>query len=302
MRILLGAQSDSTAWLFDSRSATRYSHHALSENLTFPFSPAAALETSKVVSSKRAAVGVRLSDAEKQARYRARNREKILWRAKLWRKNNPEVANAQARASYLRRRDRVLEKNKTLKDYKHQHYLKHKEKYNKRACEYAKANMPKILAQGKIRRAKLRAERLEKEKALGPKIVKSQKEKNREYQFANREKIALRAKKWWKANRERKAFYAHKRRALKMGTSVGDRSAIVSWETRWRSKREVVCYWCRGKFLPKECHSDHIISLVRGGAHSVENLCISCSVCNFRKNASDPKTWNATLAQPALIL
>ncbi len=146
------------------------------------------------------------------------------------------------------------------------------------------------------------------------------KEADKAYYVENSEKIKARSLKWTEDNPERKranyrkwcrenpekhkAIYTksvHKRRAAKVGASIGDLEVIAAWEKKWRSKRSVKCYWCRGAFKPSECHQDHVIALSKGGAHEIGNLCVSCATCNFRKHAKTIARWNQSLSQPALL-
>ena len=94
---------------------------------------------------------------------------------------------------------------------------------------------------------------------------------------------------------------AAKRRALKRSAPIGDIEIITKWIEQWKAKRKVRCYWCGEKFPPNKCHMDHIISLARGGKHSIENLAISCFSCNSRKRAKSLDDWNAVLVQPVLL-
>lgn len=122
------------------------------------------------------------------------------------------------------------------------------------------------------------------------------------YQAIHREKIKAYVKLWWKSNRPKKHCYAQKRRALEIGSQVGNPKAILEWENKWRSRKEVMCYWCLGGFKPIKCHADHIVALTIGGSHSIDNLCISCQQCNNRKRSKTVKAWSCELSQPPLPL
>jgi len=49
-----------------------------------------------------------------------------------------------------------------------------------------------------------------------------------------------------------------------------------------------VCQYCHKSLTFKACTVDHITPKSRGGAHSWENVTLSCSKCNQRKGASSP--------------
>jgi len=48
------------------------------------------------------------------------------------------------------------------------------------------------------------------------------------------------------------------------------------------------CYWCNKKLKDNEKILDHYDPLFKGGAHSIENIVISCHKCNASKGAKDP--------------
>lgn len=83
---------------------------------------------------------------------------------------------------------------------------------------------------------------------------------------------------------------AMKRRALKKAATVNLR-AITSWMRRIRSKASAVCYYCEATIPTSQIHMDHIVALANGGAHSVENLCVSCNHCNASKGAKPVRAW-----------
>lgn len=118
---------------------------------------------------------------------------------------------------------------------------------------------------------------------------------------ANPDFYRAKAANYRKDNRERLHGYDNRRRALKAGVEIEDQVKISKWEKSWRAKRTVKCYWCQNPFSPKRCHTDHIVALTRGGGHRIENLCISCSSCNLRKNSKSRTEWNTWLKQPVLL-
>ena len=59
--------------------------------------------------------------------------------------------------------------------------------------------------------------------------------------------------------------------------------------------RIFVCSYCNKRLLSKEITLDHVIPKSKGGAGNLENLVISCSLCNSKKGNHLP-------AQSALFL
>ena len=153
----------------------------------------------------------------------------------------------------------------------------------------------------------------------------------REWRLKNRDRVLEQQRQWRDRNRERERLRAAKfragspeasreisrrynrihpdiarlrtrrRRARIIGATIGNGVAIATWETKWRRKSSVKCFWCCQKFPPSACHSDHIVPLTRGGTHSVENLTIACAGCNQRKYNKLPNEWSKTLEHPVLL-
>lgn len=111
-------------------------------------------------------------------------------------------------------------------------------------------------------------------------------------------------RRWCKSKRGREWHREkdRRRRAQKLGrTTESQIRLILEWERKWRRKKKVTCYWCRIEHPPKECHMDHVVALVKGGSHTIGNVCISCMPCNVRKQAKTLEQWNGHLEQPALL-
>lgn len=48
----------------------------------------------------------------------------------------------------------------------------------------------------------------------------------------------------------------------------------------WRTKREMICHWCRIDLTLEELTVDHLVAYADGGKDNVENLVWSCEPCN----------------------
>lgn len=83
------------------------------------------------------------------------------------------------------------------------------------------------------------------------------------------------------------AACVRRRRARKCGAN-GNVSA--SDFIRIVERQKFKCAWC-GASIRKKRHFDHIMPLVRGGAHVASNLAATCPTCNLRKNAKHPVAW-----------
>lgn len=119
----------------------------------------------------------------------------------------------------------------------------------------------------------------------------SRREANRRWQAANPDKQRRSIQRWREAHPDRLLALSAKRRAMEKRATVGDLDAIAAVYERARSAARVRCAYC-GKYpKPGERHVDHKIPLARGGAHSAENLCITCAGCNLRKHKKTPKEF-----------
>lgn len=131
-------------------------------------------------------------------------------------------------------------------------------------------------------------ERIRKYRAENPDKVR---EHQRKAYVKNRTKLLAYVKKYAKENPHVPALANAKRRAAKMGASLGDVSLIVQWQKAIRSMKWVRCHWCGTKVDGLKVQFDHVLPLSRGGPHSIENMCTSCRECNQRKNARLIADW-----------
>lgn len=122
----------------------------------------------------------------------------------------------------------------------------------------------------------------------------------REYRLRNLDKKRQQVREWHKAHRNDPRFKKgrlirwreneQKRRALKRAATINLRH-IKAWMHSILSKPAAICYWHEGVIPISKVHFDHIIPLKEGGAHSIENLCVSCDACNLKKGAMPLRLW-----------
>lgn len=97
-------------------------------------------------------------------------------------------------------------------------------------------------------------------------------------------------KRWRTQNRLWTQQRDHKRRALKLGVTTNPKSIRVFIQGV-RTSKEVTCYYCERPVSGKTAHIDHVIPLSKGGAHSIDNLCVACPHCNQTKLNKMLKDW-----------
>jgi 5-methylcytosine-specific restriction endonuclease McrA len=139
----------------------------------------------------------------------------------------------------------------------------------------------------------------QKWRALNPETAatsdrkKYKKSHDKRYQRAEvRAAAVARTSKWQKANPERAAVIrldvGHRRRARKYATQVGPINYDVVLQ-----QANGLCGICKQELGDSKTHFDHIITLVRGGGHTQENLQVAHATCNQRKNRRLPAEYEA---------
>jgi len=101
-------------------------------------------------------------------------------------------------------------------------------------------------------------------------------ERNRQRYVAHRAEVRDRARQWRKANPDKVREQSRRRRALKLGATIGpvDEAAIY--------ERDEVCIYCTSD---QDLTLDHLTPLARGGPHCQDNLAVACRSCNSSKGA-----------------
>lgn len=135
-----------------------------------------------------------------------------------------------------------------------------------------------------------RAYKLKKDSDYGKSHREEKRKYERERYWKKRKQILYRLKKFRDLHPERHRSNNSKRRALRAGASINLKN-IKSWIAAIKSKKTAICYYCQKRVSSRSIHFDHIIALSKGGSHSVENLCVSCSDCNLRKNSKSVTAW-----------
>ena len=96
-------------------------------------------------------------------------------------------------------------------------------------------------------------------------------------------------RKWRLLNRARRAAYQARRRAL-----AG--SSAEAANTYQKLALKTFCHWCSRMLTEINRTVDHVVPLIRGGSHSVENMVACCRRCNASKGVKLYWEWDGELA------
>lgn len=178
---------------------------------------------------------------------------------------------------------------------------KYRERHPDRLRDRRKADVIRRNAYRRKWREKNRDKLIEKERAYRRSIREHANAYAREWSAKNPDKVKRYQRDYARRHAGKMCLKSANRRA-KVKASPAELRVIAKWESGWRKKRAVRCYWCRGVFAGAACHSEHIVPLKKEGPHSISNLAISCASCNVRKHASSITDWNQKIPMPVLAL
>jgi len=193
--------------------------------------------------------------------------------SRKWQKANPEKAKEINRRSGEKWRQANPEK---AKERNKEWSKTNLEKKKKHAEKWKLANPEKV------------KEIYKKWQKANPEKVK---EKNQKWRAANPEKAKEATNKWQKANPEKHAVKQRNRRAMKKNAEGSHTEKDIK---KLFEQQGGICNACGKKLIrynKKQYHTDHIISLAKGGSNGPNNLQLLCSACNFSKSAKDPIQW-----------
>lgn len=142
------------------------------------------------------------------------------------------------------------------------------------------------------RQARRKAAKLNYHKRKNDPRVKAAKTKRSKNNYLeNREHVQKKHREWMLQHPGIQRVYAQKRRALEKSAVVNLRQ-IKEWMLSIKAKPFASCYYCAATVSTKRIHFEHIVPLSRGGSHSIENLCVSCKLCNLHKGTRHISEWD----------
>ena len=150
-------------------------------------------------------------------------------------------------------------------------YEAHREERCEYACQYHEAH---------------REERCEHMRQYHEAHREEQNEYCRQYYEAHREEECGRSRQWTTANPEKRRKNNRRYRARKNNVAIGsvDEAAIYEHDG-------YMCIYCGAT---EDLTLDHLIPLIKGGAHTEDNLVVACRGCNSSKGAKALEEWLET--------
>lgn len=197
--------------------------------------------------------------------YRKKNADKRAQNTIEWQRNNPEKFRAKQRRWYLKAYADPV-KRQAILDYNHQQRQKTKYK-----AWYA-TNRTRILEM----QAVYHAARADDYRRWG-----------REFKDRHRDRLnaETRARRKTPEGRAKVCEYRRRRYAMLVRASIGtDIAATIAFYKETKTLPVVICHWCKREVPVNDRVVDHLVPLIKGGAHAVSNLVRSCFKCNARKH------------------
>lgn len=209
--------------------------------------------------------------------WRLANKEKLAEYYKKWSNDNAQKLKDYEKDKYQKNKEKIIERSKNW-------YQQNTEKANKRSNEYAKKNPDQI-------------------KATQKKFYESNKEKvtkwKKKWVKNNPEKMKQLTSDWGKLNRDKTRAYCYNRRLKISNASDEDAKDVAAFMKKIMLSESNFCEYCGDALTKEKLQFDHVFPIKLGGAHTVENLAVSCKKCNNSKSAKIlgvewfPKLWDA---------
>lgn len=201
--------------------------------------------------------------------WRVRNREKYLAGKRAWTNKNRDKIRQRERETYHLRA----------------------EKARQRAREWYHANKDRKREYDKLYSA--RPEVREREREAWKRYYKLRPESYSKWSRTHPEELREIKRRWEQKNKDKCRAKVIKRRALKIGATVGNVKEIEAKIKHLRTSQDTTCEYCGISISGTNVHIEHKIPLSRGGAHSLDNLAPSCGPCNYMKSNKTPEEFMA---------
>lgn len=158
--------------------------------------------------------------------------------------------------------------------YQREWYQSHRKEHNARSKQWYAEHKEQVTAYQK----KWRAEHPEKIATWNKKFRDPNYQK--QWQESHPEEVRAYLKKYASTHPEKIREKHARRHARKMNSQVSP----VNYKSILL-RDGYICHICKETVDPADVHFDHVIPLARGGAHLSENIKVSHSACNLKKNS-----------------
>jgi 5-methylcytosine-specific restriction endonuclease McrA len=101
---------------------------------------------------------------------------------------------------------------------------------------------------------------------------------NRDYVAKNRDALAVKRKRYWAENHDKVMILVKRRKARLRGAQIAPFTA-----RQWADRLAEFNHRCAYCWAIEKMTQDHVIPIIRGGRHSIDNIVPACERCNYRK-------------------
>lgn len=201
------------------------------------------------------------------------------WNAKNWQQRaeaRAKLAAAKKTAKDQRQNERLIQQRAAKKEY----YEQHRDKVKARSKSWRENNHDRYVASKKDNRAHNLVVSRKWAAANRPKVRATSKKSYAAHSEARNAKT----REWQKANPLRVRLKNERRNARKLGVFVEDVDLDIVYE-----RDKGICYLCHLHVDRKDASREHVIPVVRRGAHSYDNVRLAHKRCNSAKGTTIPK-------------
>lgn len=169
------------------------------------------------------------------------------------------------------------------------------------ADKYRSENRDQVRKRGKESKKRKRAEDPQPDR-----------DANRRWRLANKNKISIKQKKYYENNKERlreavrkyNAQHAAEAKAWQQNYRARKRAggSITGNDMRRVLTESALCFYCESPYTADRRPTvDHVVPLSKGGTNDLSNLVSCCRSCNSKKRARTLEEWEPAIGKNRLL-